>query len=66
MLKENEYQGSIISKIFKRITNNHSFSQSQQQTLPTDIQKAEIRMSIKLLYVEGTSKNYGVYEDFAK
>ena len=28
LLKENGYQESIITKIFKRITNNHSFSQS--------------------------------------
>ena len=27
VLKENGYQESIISKIFKRITNNHSLSQ---------------------------------------
>ena len=31
VLKENGYQESIISKIFKRITNNHRLSQSQQQ-----------------------------------
>ena len=36
-LKENEYQESIIRKIFKRISNNHSLSQSQQQTKATDI-----------------------------
>ena len=36
MLKENGYQESVISKIFKRITNNLSFSQSQQQTWVTD------------------------------
>ena len=36
------------------------------KSYPTDIQKEEIRMSIKLPYVEGTTKNYGVYEDFAK
>ena len=30
VLKENGYQESIISKIFKRITNNHSLPQSQQ------------------------------------
>ena len=29
VVKENGYQESIISKIFKRITNNHSLSQSQ-------------------------------------
>ena len=29
VLKENRYQKSIISKIFKRITNIHSLSQSQ-------------------------------------
>ena len=36
MLKENEYQESIISKIFQRVTNNHSLPQSQQQTQATD------------------------------
>ena len=56
MLKENGYQKSIISKTFKRITNSHSLLQSQQQTQATDIQKEEIRMSINLPYVEGTSE----------
>ena len=56
MLKENGYQESIISKIFKRITNNHSLPQSQQQTQATDIQEVEIRMSINLPHVEGTSE----------
>ena len=54
VLKENGYQESIISKIFKRITNNHSLSQSQQAQA-TDIQEEEIRMSINLPYVEVTS-----------
>ena len=31
-------------------------SQSQQQTQSTDIQKEEIRMSINLMYVEGTNE----------
>ena len=57
VLKENGYQESIISKIFKRIINNHNWPQSQQQTQATDIQKEEIRMSINLPYVEGTVKN---------
>ena len=56
VLKENGYQESIISKIFKRITNNHSLPQSQQLTQATDIQEEEIRMSINLPYVEGTSE----------
>ena len=56
MLKENGYQKSIISKIFKRITNNHSLSQSQQLMQATDIQEEEIRISISLPYVEGTSE----------
>ena len=30
MLKENGYQESVISKIFRRITNDHSLPQSQQ------------------------------------
>ena len=59
VLKENGYQESIISKIFRRITNNHSLPQSQQLTQATDIQEEEIRMSINLLYVEGTSGKLG-------
>ena len=50
VLKENGYQKSIISKIFQ------SLPQLQQQTQAADIQKDEIRMSINLPYVEGTSK----------
>ena len=38
VLKDNGYQESIVHKIFKRITNNNSLSQSQQQTQATDIQ----------------------------
>ena len=37
VLKENGYQENVISKIFKRITNNHDLSQSEQQTQATDI-----------------------------
>ena len=39
MLKENGYHEIIISKIFKIITNNQSFSQSQQKRQVTDIQE---------------------------
>ena len=56
MLKENGYQESIISKIFKRIANNHSLPQSQQLKHATDIQEEEIRMSINLPYVDCTSE----------
>ena len=56
VLKENGYQASIISKIFKRITNNHSFSQLQQQTQAANIQEEEIKMNVNLPYVEGTSE----------
>ena len=56
VLKENGYQESIINKIFRRITNNHSLPQSQQLTQATGIQQKEIRMSINLPYVEGTSE----------
>ena len=56
MLKENGYQESIISKIFKRITNNHSLPQSQQLMEATDIQEEKIRISINLSYVGGTSE----------
>ena len=56
MLNENGYQESIISKILKRITNNHSLPQSQQQTQAADIQEEDIRMSINLPYVKGTTE----------
>ena len=56
MLTENGYQESIISEIYKRITNNHSLPHSQQLTQATDIQEEEIRMSINLPHVEGTSE----------
>ena len=59
VLNENGYQESIISKMFKRITKNHSLPQSQQLTTATDIQEEEIRMSINLQYVEGTSEKLG-------
>ena len=56
MLKKNGYQESIISKISKEISNNHSLLQSQQQMQATDIQEEEIRMSIWLPHIEGTSE----------
>ena len=56
VLKENGYRESIINKIFRRITNNHSLPQSQQLTQATDIQEEEIKTSINLPYVEGTSE----------
>ena len=55
VLKENGYQESITSKIFMRITNNHSLPESQELTQATEIQEEEIRMSINLPLVEGTS-----------
>ena len=51
VLKEHGYQKSIISRIFRKITNNHSLPHSQQLT-----QEGEIRMSINLPYVDGTSE----------
>ena len=59
VLKENGYQESIISKVFKRITNNHSLPQLQQQMQAAGIQEEEIKIiniSINLPYVEGTSE----------
>ena len=53
LLKKIGYHESIISKIRKRITNNYSLSQSQQQTQVMDIQEYEIRISVNLSYVEG-------------
>ena len=46
VLKENEYQESIISNIFKITTNNDSLSQLQQQTQATYIQEDKIKLSI--------------------
>ena len=46
---------NIASKIFEKITTNHSLSQSQKQTKATDI-KEEIRMSINLPCAVGTSE----------
>ena len=56
VLKENGYRESCINKIFRRITNIHSLPQSQQLTQATDIQEEEIRISINLPYIEGTSE----------
>ena len=56
VLKENEYQESIINKIFRRITNNRSLPQSKPLRQTTDIQEDEIRISISLPYVEGNSE----------
>ena len=39
-----------------RITNNHRLPQSQQLMQVTYIKEEEIRMSINLPYVEGTSE----------
>ena len=60
MLKEKGYRERIIGKIFKRITINHSLPQSRQLTKAVNIQK-EIRMSINLVYAEGTSKKSTPY-----
>ena len=52
VLKENGYQEGIINKVFRRI----SLLQSQQLMQATDIQEEEIRLSINLPYIEGTSE----------
>ena len=57
MFKENGYQESMISIIFKRVTNSYSLSQSQQQTQVTNIQEDEIKINMNLRYVEGASEN---------
>ena len=56
MFKENGYQESMISIIFKRVTNSYSLSQSQQQTQVTNIQEDEIKINMNLRYVEGASE----------
>ena len=53
---ENGNQKSIISKILKRINDNHNLSQSQQQTEATDIQEEKISTSINLLCTKGASE----------
>ena len=61
VLKEMGYQEIIISKIFKKIANNHRLSQSQKQTQATDNQEEEeIRISINLPYVKVLVKNYDI------
>ena len=47
MLKENRYQEIVVSKIFKKITNNHNLPQSQQQTQE---EEEEIGMILNLPY----------------
>ena len=56
VLKENGYQENVITNIFKRTTNNHSLPPSQQLTQARDIQEEELRMSINLPYLKGTSQ----------
>ena len=55
MLKENGQQESIMSEIVTRITNNHRLLQSKQKPQATNIQEEEIRISVNLPCVEGTS-----------
>ena len=56
VLKENEYQESIISRLFKRIPKKYSLFRSQQQTQAIDIEEEDFRMSVNLPCVEGTSE----------
>ena len=49
VFKDNGYQESIISKIFKRVTNKNSLTQSNQEAPVTDIEK-KIRISIHLTF----------------
>ena len=63
VLKETEHQESIIKKIIKKITNNHSMSHSEQ-TQAIDIQEKKYKLykftqkdrNINLLCVEGISE----------
>ena len=56
----------LLIKTFQWITDNHSLSLLQQQTQSIDIQEEDIRMSVNLPLVEGTSENYCVYSDLTK
>ena len=49
VLKENGYQENIISKIFRRFTNNHSLPQSQQLRQATNIQVEEISEKLRCI-----------------
>ena len=48
-LKKNGYQESIINKIFKKITSNHSLPQSKQQMQVSDIQN-EYKFTVSWRY----------------
>ena len=63
---ENGNQKNIISKILKRINDNHNLSQSQQQTEATGIQEEKISTSINLLCTKGVSENYSIYSNLTK
>ena len=54
VLKEN--QERIIIKVFKRISNNDEFPQSQQKTSIGDIQDEDIQKSINLPCVNNSSE----------
>lgn len=60
MLEETEYQESIISEVLKRIANNYSLYQSQQQAEATVILDEKIGISISLSKVKGASRKLSV------
>ena len=66
VLKENGYQDSIISKIFKRITNNHSLP-SQNNLRKSQISKRKRLQWAYICYtLKVLMKNYCVYSDLIK
>ena len=62
VLKENGYQERIISKMFKRITYNHS----KKKTQAADIREEKIRININVPHVEVASEKYGANSDLTK
>ena len=46
VLKNDEYQKNIISKVFKKINKNDCLYQSQEQTQAINIQDKQVRISI--------------------
>ena len=52
MLKGKGYQGSAVSKIFKRITKNYTLSQSQKRSIATTIYEEENTINKTLVYVK--------------
>ena len=56
MLKGKGYQGSAVSKIFKRITKNYTLSLSKKRSIATAMYEEENTINKKLGYVKKTNE----------